>query len=201
MSKRHEYPHGRDWAWTGHGYGRARHGRIVSERHGYPLNSLGLSVSDRAWEGLGWAHTGHEHRRDWARIGHGIGHGLGTGLGTDWARAWAGWARANCVRTSWVPTWAGLGTGLGTGTGEHSTGEHDTGGLCPNVTGTHLIHLVCQSMTRLGKGWAGHGLGTGGNWARTGHGHGQDWAWARTGRRIKHGHGQIVSEGHGYPLV
>jgi hypothetical protein len=29
--------HGRDWARTGHGHGRVGHGRIVSERHGYPL--------------------------------------------------------------------------------------------------------------------------------------------------------------------
>jgi len=89
-----------------------------------------------------------------------------------------------------------------------------------------LIHLVCQSVTGLGKGWAGHGLGTGmgGNWARTGHrlgtgtsgighGHERDWAWdwAQIGHRIghrlgtgEHGtgeHGRIVSERHGYPLM
>jgi len=45
-----------------------------------------------------------------------------------------------------------------------------------------LIHLVCQSVTRLGKGRAGHGLGTGTGGA--GHGHGRDWA------RIGHDHGR-----------
>jgi hypothetical protein len=89
------------------------------------INSLRLSVCDRAWEGAGWAQTGHGHGRDWAwtrhglgtgmvtgGTGHGTGHGLDTGtvtgtghgLGTDWARARAGWARADCVRTSQVPT-------------------------------------------------------------------------------------------------
>ncbi len=65
-----------------------------------------------------------------------------------------------------------------------------------------LIHLVCQSVTGLGKGQAGHGreLGTGTGTGETGHGHGRDWARTRHG----HGrarHGRIVSERHGYPLV
>ncbi len=55
-----------------------------------------------------------------------------------------------------------------------------------NISSSYiLIHLVCQSVTGLGKGRARHGLGMGmgGNWARTGHGHGhgRDWAWSRAG--------------------
>jgi hypothetical protein len=56
----------------------------------------------------------------------GLGKGrVGHGLGTDWV-----WARSR----------AGLSTELGTSehdTGEHSTSGLGTGGLCPNVTGTH----------------------------------------------------------------
>jgi hypothetical protein len=68
-----------------------------------------------------------------------------------------------------------------------------------------LIHLVCQSMTGLGKGQAEHGLGmgTGGNWAWTGHGlgtgtvtsgigHGLGTNWAQSRARLG-----IDTDGHG----
>jgi hypothetical protein len=73
-------------------------------------------------DGLGthWARIGHAHGHRHGRAGHGTGgrgtSGLGLGErhgtgehgtdehGTDWARARAGWAWADCVRTSRVPT-------------------------------------------------------------------------------------------------
>jgi len=166
MSKRHEYPHGRDWAWTGHGYGRARHGRIVSERHGYPLNSLGLSVSDRAWEGLGWAHTGHEHRRDWARIGHRIGHGLGTGmsgLGTG----------ELCLNVTGTHTG---GTGHGTGH-RHGRARHGRARHGRIVSERHGYPFNPLGLSVYDKAWEGVG------WARIRHGRelGTHWARARAG--------------------
>ncbi len=76
--------------------------------------------------GLGKGRAGHRLGTDWAWARAGTGHGLGMGtdtgktghglgtvtgetgheLGTNWARDWAraGWARADCVRTSQVPT-------------------------------------------------------------------------------------------------
>jgi hypothetical protein len=88
------------------------------------INSLGLSICDRAWERAGWARaragighalgtdwaqtraraglgmvtgaTGHDHGRDSTRTKHGLGTGTGE-LDT-------GWARADCVRRSQVPT-------------------------------------------------------------------------------------------------
>jgi len=57
------------------------------------INSLGLSVCDRAWEGAGWARTGHGHGQDWARSRVGLGMGLGTSMVTGrigHGRAWHG---------------------------------------------------------------------------------------------------------------
>jgi hypothetical protein len=39
------------------------------------INSLGLLVCDRAWEGAGWARTGHEHGWELGTVTGGIGHG------------------------------------------------------------------------------------------------------------------------------
>jgi hypothetical protein len=59
------------------------------------INSLRLSVCDKAWEGRARHGLGTSTGGNWARTGHGHGHGLGTGtgtggtghgLGTDWAR-------------------------------------------------------------------------------------------------------------------
>jgi len=41
---RHEHRHEQNWARTGHGHGWARHKRIVSERHWYPLVSTKLII-------------------------------------------------------------------------------------------------------------------------------------------------------------
>ncbi len=145
--------HGRDWARTGHGHGRdqararagwarvgqartgherAGHGRIVSECHGYPLvlyiNSLRLSVCDRAWEGAGWARNGHGRELGthwaWARARAGTGHTLGMGTGRNWART----GHEHNHGRDWARTGHGHGLGIG-GLG--------MGGLCPNVTDTH----------------------------------------------------------------
>ncbi len=64
-----------------------------------------------------------------------------------------------------------------------------------------LIHLVSQFVTGLGKGRAGHGLGTGtgGNWARTEHALGTGMGTSGTGHR--HGQARHGRAGHGYPLV
>ncbi len=81
---------GTDWAQAWAGTTRAGWAQAdCVQTSRVPINSLGQSVSDKAWEGAGWARTRHKHEHglgtgtdiDWARIGH------GHGLGTDWARA------------------------------------------------------------------------------------------------------------------
>ncbi len=57
----------------------------------------------------------------------------GHGMGTDWARAGTG-HRRDWARTGHGHGRARHGLNMGTGTGMGGLG---TGGLCPNVTGTH----------------------------------------------------------------
>jgi len=127
--------------------------------------SLGLLIYDKAWEGAGWAQIRHKHGR--------AGHALGTG--TDWA-----WGRALA--------------GLGTDWARHGQAQHKWAQHEPIVSERHeyplyiLIHLVCQSVTGLGKRRAGHGLGTGAVMGGTGHGLGTGTVMGGTG----HGTGHVT---------
>jgi hypothetical protein len=85
------------------------------------INSLGLSICDRAWEGAGWARaragTRHALGTDWARTRARAGLGMVTGTtGHDHGR--------ESTRTR-----------HGHGRPGHGLG---TGGLCPKVTSTHI---------------------------------------------------------------
>jgi len=89
------------------------------------INSVSLSIS--LWWGFGgWGRKRPvKQRATGVSLWQGLGTGeLGTGTGTGWARARLGtdWAQARArSRAGWARARHRLGTG----------------GLCPNVTGTH----------------------------------------------------------------